>query len=55
VHAKHGCRMGLCHRCVCVKTSGSTQHVLDGRQSSEANQAIQICVQAALSDLTLNL
>ena len=55
VAAKHGCRMGICHRCVCVKTSGSTQHVVDGRQSSESNQTIQICVQAALSDLILDL
>jgi ferredoxin-NADP reductase len=52
---RHGCRMGICHTCLCRKVSGTVENLLTGAVSSEPNTMIQICVSAARSDLTLAL
>jgi len=51
----HGCRMGICHTCLCRKVSGTVENLVTGAVSSEPNTMIQICVCAARSDLTLAL
>lgn len=55
VHPPSGCRMGICHTCVCRKLTGSTQDVLTGETHTEADAALRLCVSAAHSDLTLEL
>jgi ferredoxin-NADP reductase len=52
---KHGCRMGICHTCVCRRTSGTTVDLRDGRVSSEPGQMIQLCVTAPRTAVTLDL
>ena len=52
---RHGCRMGICHTCLCRKVSGTVENLLTGAVSSEPDTMIQICVSAARSDLTLAL
>ncbi len=51
----HGCRMGICHTCKCRKGSGTAVDVRDGRRHAEPDEAIQICVTTAISDVTLDL
>ncbi len=52
---KHGCRMGVCHTCVCRKLTGTTVDLRDGRVSSEPGQIIQLCVTAPATAVTLDL
>ena len=49
-----GCRMGICHTCITELTAGSVVDLRDGRRSS-AGQYVQLCVNAALTDVTLAL
>ena len=50
---KSGCRMGICHSCTCTKRSGTVVNLLTGRVSSEPNEAVQLCVSAALGPVEL--
>jgi stearoyl-CoA 9-desaturase NADPH oxidoreductase len=52
---KHGCRIGICRSCQCVKRSGTVQNLHTGELSSAPNELIRLCVSAARSDLTLDL
>lgn len=52
---KHGCRIGICRSCQCVKRSGTVQNLQTGALSSEPNELIRLCVSAARTDLTLEL
>jgi ferredoxin-NADP reductase len=52
---KSGCRMGICHTCTCTKRSGTTVNLLTGRVSSEPNEAVQLCVSAALGPVELDV
>jgi stearoyl-CoA 9-desaturase NADPH oxidoreductase len=51
----YGCRMGICHTCTCRKRSGTHKNLLTGEVSSAPDEEIQLCVSAALGDLTLEL
>lgn len=51
----HGCRMGICNKCVCHKSQGETQNLLNGSQNTEPNQVLKICVNSAQSDLAIDL
>jgi ferredoxin-NADP reductase len=50
---KSGCRMGICHTCTCTKRSGTVVNLLTGRVSSEPDEAVQLCVSAALGPVEL--
>jgi ferredoxin-NADP reductase len=50
-----GCRMGICHSCTCRKTSGVVRDLRSGKLSSDGEEDIQICVSAAVGDVTLDL
>lgn len=50
-----GCRMGLCNTCACGKASGTTRHLHTGDVHSEPASALRLCVNAASSDLVLDL
>jgi len=52
---KHGCRIGICRSCQCVKRSGTVQNLQTGELSSTPNELIRLCVSAARSDLALEL
>ncbi len=55
VKPTYGCRMGICHKCVCQKVQGSTKNLLDGAVNPEPNNQIKICVNSAQSDLVIDL
>ncbi len=52
---KHGCRIGICRSCQCVKTSGTVQNLQTGELSSAPNELIRLCISSAQSDLELAL
>jgi ferredoxin-NADP reductase len=52
---KSGCRMGICRTCTCTKTRGAVVNLLTGQVSAEPNEAIQLCVSAALSEVELDI
>jgi stearoyl-CoA 9-desaturase NADPH oxidoreductase len=52
---KHGCRIGICRSCQCVKTSGTVENLQTGEVSSAPNELIRLCISAARSDVTLDL
>jgi len=51
----YGCRMGICHTCTCRKRSGTHKNLVTGEVSSAPDEEIQLCVSAALGDLTVAL
>lgn len=51
----HGCRMGICNKCVCTKTQGHTKNLLNGSTNQEPSQVLKICVNSAQSDLVIEL
>lgn len=55
IHPEHGCRMGICNKCACHKTTGQTKNLNDGSINHEPNQEVRICVNSAQSDLVLDL
>jgi ferredoxin-NADP reductase len=50
-----GCRMGICFSCTAVKKSGCTRNVVTGELNTEADAQIQICVNAPVGDVELDL
>ena len=52
---KHGCRIGICRSCQCVKTSGTVENLLTGEVSSAPNELIRLCISTARSDVALDL
>jgi stearoyl-CoA 9-desaturase NADPH oxidoreductase len=50
-----GCRMGICHTCTCRKVAGTHKNLITGEVSSTPDEEIQLCVSAALGDLTVDL
>lgn len=55
LHPRHGCRIGICHACKCIKRSGSVQNLLTGEISDAPDEAIQLCISSARSDLVIEL
>lgn len=55
VMPRHGCRMGICNTCACGKSSGATRHLHNRSVQHEPTQALRLCIQAAQSDLSLEL
>jgi ferredoxin-NADP reductase len=52
---KAGCRMGICHTCVCKVESGTVRHVLTGETKTIENETVQICVNAPVGDVQIDL
>ena len=50
-----GCRMGICHTCVCPKLGGTSRNLQSGELQAEPEQALRLCVSAPASDLVLDL
>ncbi|GBF51023.1 flavodoxin reductase [Leptospira ryugenii] len=55
IFAPSGCRMGICHTCVCKKKSGAVSHMVKEEASGEGEENIQICVSRAVENLELEL
>jgi stearoyl-CoA 9-desaturase NADPH oxidoreductase len=55
LNPEFGCRMGICHTCTCRKRAGTHKNLVTGEVSSAPDEEIQLCVSAALGDLTLEL
>ena len=55
IPAAFGCRMGICHTCTRRKLTGTHRNLITGETSSEPDEEVQLCVSAALGDLTLAL
>ena len=52
---EYGCRMGICHTCTCRKVAGTHKNLITGEVSSAPDEEIQLCVSAALGDLSVDL
>lgn len=52
---KHGCRIGICRSCQCLKTHGTVENLQTGELSSEPNQPIRLCISVARTDVALDL
>lgn len=55
IYPQSGCRMGICHTCVCKKQTGSVTDLSNGEVSELGEENIQICVTRAESNLELEL
>lgn len=55
VNPKSGCRIGICRTCVCRKVSGTTRDVRTGELSTEANVDIQLCINAPVGAVEIDL
>ena len=52
---RSGCRMGICHTCVCNRIDGSTRDTQSGQVNDEPQMPVRLCVSHAHSDLSLDL
>ncbi|GAB3509809.1 ferredoxin reductase [Amycolatopsis cihanbeyliensis] len=52
---EYGCRMGICHTCTSVKSSGSVRNVLNGTITAEPGERIQLCINAPCGDVELDI
>lgn len=50
-----GCRVGVCHQCICQKQSGVVYNTRTGQYSDTGAGEIQLCISVAASDLVLDL
>lgn len=50
-----GCRMGICHTCVCPLTAGAVRDLTTGDVVTAAGTDIRICVSAPLGDVEVEL
>lgn len=55
LNPKSGCRMGICHSCVCTKHSGTVQDINTKDTDSEGDTPVRICVSRATTDVSLDL
>lgn len=52
---KSGCRMGICHSCVCTLESGQVRDLRTGELHGEPGEHIQLCVSGAAGPVELAL
>ncbi|MVU76039.1 2Fe-2S iron-sulfur cluster binding domain-containing protein [Nocardia sp. ET3-3] len=52
---QHGCRMGICFTCTAVKRSGCTRNLRTGELDSDPDQPIQICINAPVGDVDIEI
>ncbi len=50
-----GCRMGICFSCVATKKTGCTRNVLTGDTDTEADKQIQLCINAPVGDVEIEV
>lgn len=52
---RSGCRMGICHSCVCELNAGQVRDLRTGVIHGEPGEHVQLCVSAAAGDVELRL
>lgn len=52
---EYGCRMGICFSCTSVRRSGCTRNLRTGDLETDPDQPIQLCVQAAVGDVDIDI
>lgn len=52
---KCGCRMGICHTCIVQMESGSLRHVRTGELKTVKDETVQICINAPVGDVEIEL
>jgi ferredoxin-NADP reductase len=52
---EHGCRMGICYSCVAVKRSGCTRDLRTGEIDAAEDRRIQLCVNAPVGDVSIDI
>lgn len=50
-----GCRIGVCHQCICKKKSGVVFNTRTQEYSDTGSEEIQLCISVAQSDVVLDL
>ena len=50
-----GCRMGICHQCICQKEQGVVYNLLTQSYSDTGPQEVQLCVSVPVGDVSINL
>lgn len=50
-----GCRMGICFSCTAVRRAGCTRNLRTGELESDPDQPIQLCIQAAVGDVDIDI
>jgi len=50
-----GCRMGVCHQCICQKQSGVVLNTKTGEYSDTGHEEIQLCISRPVGDVVLEL
>lgn len=52
---EYGCRMGICLSCTAIKRSGCTRDLRTGELAADPGQPIQLCVNAAVGDVDIDI
>lgn len=52
---EYGCRMGICHNCVCHMKEGTVRDLRTGQIKTIVDEDVQICVNAPVSDVKIEL
>jgi ferredoxin len=50
-----GCRIGVCHQCICKKKSGIVFNTRTQEYSDTGSEEIQLCISVAQGDVILDL
>ena len=50
-----GCRIGVCHQCICKKKSGVVYNTRTQQYSDTGSEEIQLCISVAQGDVVLDL
>jgi len=50
-----GCRIGVCHQCICQKQSGRVRNLRTGAISDSGPEEIQLCISQAIDDVIIDL
>jgi len=50
-----GCRIGVCHQCICQKQSGVVVNTRTGETSDTGPGDVQLCVSVPVGDVVLDL
>lgn len=50
-----GCRIGVCHQCICQKKSGVVMNTKTGEYSDTGHEEIQLCISQPVGDVVLDL
>ncbi|WP_433578455.1 ferredoxin reductase [Nocardia brasiliensis] len=52
---EYGCRMGICFSCTAVRRSGCTRNLRTGETDSDPDQPIQLCINAPVGDVEIDI